>query len=647
MSIVVDVFEAALDLAGDVVEAVGDGVAYVADVVVDTIEYVVENPVEVLVTVGAASVGIPPPVTAAAVTAAKGGDLEDIGKAALGAYAGQQVSTSVGRYTSNALQGSSLQNALSSAAASGAGGATQAAITGGDVAKSFAVGAVGGAGASLARDVGTAAQYGTDPLSEQTRMLTAQDVGINPFTGLAADIGSVAGRAVVSGDLAGELQSAVLSGVTRTVADELRAAYDRGIATEESQRAMDALAEEYDKNPAFAEQIQLAQIAKGDEILTVGEQMDALAEAMAREEFEKASTGEQLAALPAIAIPAAGNVLRQTAQIAAPMIVRRISQFAANDPRFAQVVVTNNYVQQVLTAAGLAATVAQNGDVIIETLTRANESPAETARLLRYATEVQKQVPQVKPEQIQQLERETRVADLVAQRDELNQLGRQGYNVARELERVNIEIQRQIPLIDVTVPDVRAAEAPQTEIEPTLDVDIRPVPREEPAAEPRPEEAPAAEPRPEEALEPARQPEPAPETAPRPVQRLEPAARTPTRGTQPRLTFEPVEIEQLFSDEDILRAIEEQFATTPTAEGEAVGGGEFEVGTAEGAIPTTGDVRPGVVGQQRPLSLSPRQVGQGVGSITGRKEPVFGGDPGAQQDVWNIRSLRLKRALGL
>jgi hypothetical protein len=47
------------------------------------------------------------------------------------------------------------------------------------------------------------------------------------------------------------------------------------------------------------------------------------------------------------------------------------------------------------------------------------------------------------------------------------------------------------------------------------------------------------------------------------------------------------------------------------------------------------------------VSLTPRQVGQGYSAIVGDKEPTFGGDPGQQQDVWNIRSLRLRKALGL
>ena len=50
---------------------------------------------------------------------------------------------------------------------------------------------------------------------------------------------------------------------------------------------------------------------------------------------------------------------------------------------------------------------------------------------------------------------------------------------------------------------------------------------------------------------------------------------------------------------------------------------------------------------RRGASLTPRQVGQGYSAIIGDKEPTFGGEQGPQQEVWNERSLRLRKALGL
>jgi hypothetical protein len=61
------------------------------------------------------------------------------------------------------------------------------------------------------------------------------------------------------------------------------------------------------------------------------------------------------------------------------------------------------------------------------------------------------------------------------------------------------------------------------------------------------------------------------------------------------------------------------------------------------------DVRParGSIRRAPPSSISPRAVGTSpTAAIVGDKEPIFGGEPDQQQDVWNTRSLRLRKALG-
>lgn len=112
---------------------------------------------------------------------------------------------------------------------------------------------------------------------------------------------------------------------------------------------------------------------------------------------------------------------------------------------------------------------------------------------------------------------------------------------------------------------------------------------------------------------------------------------------------EPVNIDDLFTDEDILDLIREGLgedfvAETPTDATDITEGG------TEGTTPPTIDIRGGG-GTQTPTpyrtALTSRAVGSGPGAVTGRKEPMFGGDPGSQKDVWNVRSLRLRKALGL
>ncbi len=68
---------------------------------------------------------------------------------------------------------------------------------------------------------------------------------------------------------------------------------------------------------------------------------------MARQAFDDAISGEQTAALPALALPLAASAATQTAARAAPEVAKQIARFAANDPRFAQIVASNPYVQQV------------------------------------------------------------------------------------------------------------------------------------------------------------------------------------------------------------------------------------------------------------------------------------------------------------
>jgi hypothetical protein len=83
-------------------------------------------------------------------------------------------------------------------------------------------------------------------------------------------------------------------------------------------------------------------------------------------------------------------------------------------------------------------------------------------------------------------------------------------------------------------------------------------------------------------------------------------------------------------------------------EGEGTGGGgEGEGGAGEDISP----LRPVTIFDSpdgRPATpFASRVTGEGLASILGAKEPLFGGDPDEQRAVWNRRSLRLRRALGL
>jgi hypothetical protein len=160
MGVVADIVQGAGEILGDAVEWVGDRVEDVGEIIVDTIDYVIENP-EVLIiavaapqllpTIGVTGIAIQP-VTAGLISASQGGDLEDIGKAALGSFAGQAVGIPVAKGVGNVVgTGNPAQVALANFAGGAAGGAAGAVVTGQDVGEAAVISGLGSAGASLAR----------------------------------------------------------------------------------------------------------------------------------------------------------------------------------------------------------------------------------------------------------------------------------------------------------------------------------------------------------------------------------------------------------------------------------------------------------------------------------------------------------------
>jgi hypothetical protein len=212
MGVVADIVEGVADVVGDVVEFVGDVVEDVVEVVVDVVDYVAENPEVALIAVAAPallpSIGITgiavQPVTAGLISASQGGDLEDIGKAALGSFAGAQIGGAVAGEVGTAIGAKGaetpIQTALANAVGGGAGGAAGAMAVGGDVGLSAITGAAGSAGASLARS-GALSQFDIDETGKVAETI--------------ADVGEAAGRTVAGGNLSEELLQAGLSTITR------------------------------------------------------------------------------------------------------------------------------------------------------------------------------------------------------------------------------------------------------------------------------------------------------------------------------------------------------------------------------------------------------------------------------------------------
>lgn len=106
------------------------------------------------------------------------------------------------------------------------------------------------------------------------------------------------------------------------------------------------------------------------------------------------------------------------------------------------------------------------------------------------------------------------------------------------------------------------------------------------------------------------------------------------RTRQGQVAEEPVNLAEL-SDQELIDYLNQEFPLTPV-EAEA-GFKPLDVSIAAAPRRRTAT----------PMSVSARAVGTSpTAAIVGQKEPVFGGEEDAQQDVWNTRSLRLRKALG-
>jgi len=136
-----DVVESAVEFVGDVVEKVGD-----------VVQKVIDDPLPVLLSIAGAAVGIPPYVTMGVITAAKGGDLEDVILSMGTAYVGSAITAGVGTSISSTVSSTFIESGLNETFSVVAGDAiskglvngTIAEIKGGSFEDGFAGGFTGG-----------------------------------------------------------------------------------------------------------------------------------------------------------------------------------------------------------------------------------------------------------------------------------------------------------------------------------------------------------------------------------------------------------------------------------------------------------------------------------------------------------------------
>lgn len=192
-----DIIEGVGDAVGDLVEGVGDVVEKVADTISDAGSWIDDNvlqpalddPIKTIATIAAIASGNPQFISYinAADVAAKGGDLEDIGKA--------YIVSEIGRGFGNEVGNTVFQETGSKIAASAAAGATRGAVstasTGGDPLSAAILGGATGATGELVK-MGSEELFG--PAKTQT--------GLEKFaTGAASQVA----RTAVGQEVAEEL----------------------------------------------------------------------------------------------------------------------------------------------------------------------------------------------------------------------------------------------------------------------------------------------------------------------------------------------------------------------------------------------------------------------------------------------------------
>lgn len=140
-------------------------------------------------------------ITQGVLSEAQGGDfLDGAIKGAVSAGVAPAVANTVGQSVANVMADSAVKNVVANAVASSASSAVTAALTGGDVEQAALQGAVGGAAGSLGREVGTAIGLETDPFSQQTQMLSAQEQGLGTSGSAGAQLAQALGAIGIGAD---------------------------------------------------------------------------------------------------------------------------------------------------------------------------------------------------------------------------------------------------------------------------------------------------------------------------------------------------------------------------------------------------------------------------------------------------------------
>lgn len=135
----------------------------VGNFVGETVEAIANDPLPFIATIALTSVGVPPPLASAAVTAARGGSMEDIVIAAGATYVGVQAGQAAGAGASSAGASAATANIAASAAGASAATVTANLASGKSFEESINAGLTAGALAGATTGVIETGQYALAP----------------------------------------------------------------------------------------------------------------------------------------------------------------------------------------------------------------------------------------------------------------------------------------------------------------------------------------------------------------------------------------------------------------------------------------------------------------------------------------------------
>ena len=189
--------------------AVVKAVEKVVDTVVKTVEAVIKDPLPTLLTIAGTAVGIPPYVTQAAISAARGGDLEDIAKstaiAAVAPSVAAKIAPAVGSAVGSVVTNEAAAKALTAATSQSLVAGSLTAATGGDW-QQAAAGSFAGSMAASGYD-----RYVAPEVMDQAKALgLSAETHANIQGALKSGIASGTGALAAGGDFATGFANAVV-----------------------------------------------------------------------------------------------------------------------------------------------------------------------------------------------------------------------------------------------------------------------------------------------------------------------------------------------------------------------------------------------------------------------------------------------------